>query len=63
MDSGGSFGANPLRVHLGLGNNETVDELEVFWPKTGQSQTFKNIPADQFIEITEGSGELRSLNY
>ena len=63
MDSGGSFGANPLRVHLGLGNNTTVDELEVFWPKTGQSQTFKNIPSDQFIEITEGSGELRSLSY
>ena len=63
MDSGGSFGANPLRVHLGLGGNETVDELEVFWPKTGQSQSFKNIPSDQFIEITEGSNEWRALDY
>ncbi|MEI7460994.1 MAG: CRTAC1 family protein [Pirellula sp.] len=63
MDSGGSFGANPLRIHLGLGSNETIEELEVFWPKTGKSQILKDIPANQFIEITEGSEGWRSLKY
>ncbi len=63
MDSGGSFGANPLRIHLGLGSNESIEELEVFWPKTGKSQILKDIPANQFIEITEGSDSWRSLKY
>lgn len=63
MDSGGSFGANPLRVHIGLGSSKTIGELEVYWPKTGKKQSFRDISADQFIEITEGIQEWRHLDY
>lgn len=63
MDSGGSFGANPLRVHIGLANDQKLDTLEVLWPKTGAVQTFPNIDANQFIEISEDSDQYRVLAY
>lgn len=62
VDSGGSFGAKPLRREIGLGQAAVVDLLEVFWPTTGKTQRFKNIAVDQFIEITEGESSIRRLN-
>ena len=53
VNSGGSFGANPLRQTLGLGRATRVEKLEVFWPTTGLTQTFTAVPADRFIRITE----------
>jgi hypothetical protein len=55
VSTGGSFGANPLRVHLGLGKATKVETLEVFWPRTGKTQVFRDLPADQLLKITEGS--------
>jgi len=55
VDSGGSFGANPLRQHLGFGKATKVDQLEIFWPTTGKTQTFKDLPVDRFVKIVEGS--------
>ena len=57
VNSGGSFGANPLRRQIGLGRAERVELLEVFWPTTGETQQFRNVGVDQFIEITEGQNE------
>ncbi len=54
VGSGGSFGANPLLLHLGLGKATRVEVLEVTWPTTGKSQRFREIPADRSVEITEG---------
>jgi len=55
VNSGGSFGANPLRQHFGLGLSQVVDTLEIKWPGSGSTQVFMNITADQFIRIKEGS--------
>ena len=62
VNSGGSFGANPLRQHLGVGKAELIDRLEIFWPTTGRTQEFRNVPVDQGIEITEGAGDYRKLS-
>ncbi len=61
VNTGGSFGCNPLRQEIGIGKATTVDVLEVFWPTSGQTQTFQNVAADQRIEITEGRNEFRVL--
>ncbi len=61
VNSGGSFGCNPLVQHLGLGQAEKVEVLEVFWPKTKKTQVFRDVPADRRVEITEGSDELRVI--
>ncbi len=61
MNSGGSFGANPLRMHLGLGDNEVIPRLEIEWPASKTRQIFENVAANQFLEITEGEAEYRVL--
>ncbi len=54
VNSGGSFGANPLRQTIGLGKAKRIDRLEVYWPKTRKTQVFRNIAPDSFVTITEG---------
>jgi hypothetical protein len=61
VNSGGSFGANPLRQQLGLGKAAKIDVLEVFWPTSNQTQRFLDVAADQFLEIAEGRNEFRKL--
>lgn len=57
IDNGSSFGGNPLRQEIGLGDTETVERLEVYWPMTGQTQIFEDVSVDQYIEIVEGASE------
>jgi hypothetical protein len=59
VNSGGSFGANPLRPQIGLGEATVVDLLEIYWPTSDTTQRFRNVPADRFIEVTEGRPEFR----
>ena len=54
VNSGGSFGANPLRKEIGIGKATLIDELVIQWPTSGIVQTFKNLHPDQFIKIKEG---------
>lgn len=41
------------RIHWGLGPFERLEKLVVRWP-SGEEQTFDDVPADQFLRITEG---------
>jgi len=45
-----------LRLHFGLGKNQTVDLIEVKWPTTQKLEQFKQVKANQIITIREGSG-------
>lgn len=54
VNSGGSFGASPLRKEIGIGRAEMIDEIEIQW-HGGQSQVFRNVKPNQFLRITEGS--------
>ena len=57
VNSGGSFGANPLRQTVGLESAERVDRLEVLWPKTGKTQVFEAVPVNRIIHVTEGQSK------
>ena len=61
VNSGGSFGANPLRQTIGLGSAARIERLEVFWPTTGETQAFTAVPADQIIRIVEGEHSYSTL--
>jgi hypothetical protein len=63
VNSGGSFGANPLRQHIGLGQAERIVKLQIYWPTTDATQEFTGVSLDTFLEITEGKQEYRSLPY
>jgi hypothetical protein len=53
VNSGGSFGANPLQQHIGVGLATAIERIEITWPVTGKTQTFKNVPVDKNIKIKE----------
>ena len=54
VNSGGSFGASPLRQTIGLGKAKAAQLLEIFWPRTGKTQTLMHPPPSQFIQVVEG---------
>ncbi|HEY0654324.1 MAG TPA: CRTAC1 family protein, partial [Chryseosolibacter sp.] len=54
VNSGGSFGASPLRREIGIGRAEVIEEIEIQW-HGGQTQVFRNVKPNQFLRITEGS--------
>ena len=60
VNSGGSFGASPLRKEIGIGRAEIIDELEVQW-HPGSKEVFRNIRPNQFFRIVEGSGTIENI--
>jgi hypothetical protein len=57
-----SFGGNSLVESIGLLDATRVTELTVSWPTSKSTQTFRDLAADQSIEITEGSDEFKVLH-
>ncbi len=61
VNSGGSFGANPLRQTIGLGKATKIERLEVFWPTSGRTQTFRQVELDKALRIVEGENRCQVL--
>ena len=58
IQSGGSYlSQSDLRATFGLGKATRADRVEVSWP-SGVHQVFKNVDADRFYRIEEGSDQL-----
>jgi len=47
VSSGGSFGGNPLRQEIGLGEARSIVEVRVVWPTAGSVQTFEDVVLDR----------------
>jgi hypothetical protein len=62
VNSGGSFGCNPLRQMIGLGKADRIERLEVYWPKSDLTQTFAEAPINSIVRVTEGTEELTTTN-
>ena len=56
VNTGGSFGANPLRQTIGLGKAQRILAVEVYWPTIGITQREENVPLDALIRVTEVAG-------
>jgi hypothetical protein len=55
---GGSYlSQSDLRANFGLADATIISTVEVTWP-SGAHQTFQNVPADRFYQITEGRPQL-----
>ena len=61
VGSGGSFGANPIQQHIGLGKSAKIMLLEVWWPASSSRQSFTNVGKNQFIEIKEFAKDYTKL--
>ncbi|MGA0867785.1 MAG: CRTAC1 family protein [Planctomycetota bacterium] len=54
VGSGGSFGANPLRMHVGLGSATDVQAVEIRWPGAARPQRLDGPPIRRSLRIVEG---------
>ena len=54
VGSGGSFGAQSLRPHIGLGRATVIELLEIRWPGSGLVQQFQGLAVDSTYDIREG---------
>lgn len=52
--TGGSFGASPLRIEMGLGKATALEALTIHWHGSGTQQTWKQVPMDACIDVVEG---------
>lgn len=59
VSSGGSFGSNPLRQEIGLGDALEVVSVEVSWPGSGAKQIFRGLDANSSYELREGEEAAR----
>jgi hypothetical protein len=53
----GSFGNSPFELHIGLGQATRVERLEVFWPRSDETQVFTELPADRRVRVIEGQAQ------
>ena len=53
VTSGGSFGANSLRQHIGIGEATTIERIEIEWPASHTTQVFRSVPIDSYLVIRE----------
>lgn len=57
VNTGGSFGSNPLMISAGLGNAVAIEEIEINWPNAKHStEIIKNIQMGTVLKIKEGMG-------
>lgn len=54
-----SSGGNSLVQSIGLRDATSIAVLSVSWPASRSTQTFRDLAADQTIEITEGASSFR----
>jgi len=59
VSSGGSFGASSLQQEIGLGRARQIDVMEIWWPASDSRQVFRNVKANQFIEVNESDENYR----
>jgi hypothetical protein len=61
VNSGGSFGASPLRKEIGIGKAKVIDEIEIRWHPGKESQVFRNVQPNQFLRIRQGKDQLEKI--
>ena len=54
VSSGGSFGSNPFRLEVGLGDAVSIQSVQIRWPGSDTRQTLEHLELDRFYEVREG---------
>jgi hypothetical protein len=54
VNSGSSFGCNPLRQEIGLGNATKIESVEIKWPASGIRQDLTGFEVNHFYHVREG---------
>jgi len=59
----GHAAQNSLRAHFGLGDASVIDSIEIDWAGSDAVEYYTNVPADQFMHITEGEASAIGDDY
>jgi hypothetical protein len=62
VSTGGSFGNNPFRQEIGLGQAKAIKRIEIFWPVTGKTQVLEGLEMDRFYRVKEGETKAEVWN-
>jgi hypothetical protein len=62
VSTGGSFGNNPLRQEIGLGNATGIKQVAIRWPASGIQQTLTNLSMDTFYKVREDNPRAERWN-
>ncbi|MGY8771121.1 MAG: FG-GAP-like repeat-containing protein [Pirellulales bacterium] len=62
VGTGGSFGANPLTQHIGIGTATKIEKVEVYWPTSDTTQQFEAIEPSAIYLIREGVDAVQKIN-
>ena len=62
VSTGGSFGSNPLRQEIGIGNGTNIVRAEVFWPVTGKTQVLNGLEINHAYHVKEGERKADELH-
>lgn len=57
VGSGGSFGSNPLRQEIGLGDATAITGVEIRWPGSETRGNYSGLALDHSYRIREGSDQ------
>lgn len=60
VNSGGSFGASPLRAEIGIGRARLINKVEIVWP-SGETQLFNDLIPNTFYELKEGEQNFKKV--
>jgi hypothetical protein len=61
VNTGGTFGCNPFRMEVGLGQAKAIESVEIRWPGSGKVQNVSIPELNTFYQITEGEQSLKRL--
>ena len=56
VNTGGSFGCNPLRYEIGLGDATAIKSVEIRWPGSSTLQKVTELELDRCYRVREGAG-------
>ena len=55
----GYLSNNDPRMHVGLGEQSLINQLEIFW-SDGTTEIYKNIASNQYVTILQGKGIIKN---
>ncbi len=61
VNTGASFGGNPLRQEIGLGQCTNIISVEIRWPGSGTVQSLSGLAVDAGYRVTEGRAEVERM--
>jgi hypothetical protein len=53
VSTGGSYGASPSTLHVGLGDATAIEKIEVYWPVSRTTQVVRDVALRQRVVIQE----------